>query len=65
MSVLKRCVRCEGEVYWCEGSPEAGGLVGEGTFVGEEAGGGVPVSFITSSPPDTEDMGVTRDGKES
>lgn len=37
-----------------EGSPEAGGLVGEGTFVGEEAGGGVPVSFITSSPPGTE-----------
>lgn len=42
---------------WCEGSPGAGGLVGEGTFVGEEAGGGVPVSFITSSPPDTEEMG--------
>lgn len=37
---------------WCEGSPDAGGLVGEGTFVGEEAGGGVPVSFITSSSPD-------------
>lgn len=49
MSVLKTC---RGARVWCEGSPDAGGLVGEGTFVGEEAGGGVPVSFITSSSPD-------------
>lgn len=48
---------CPGVRVWCEGSPGAGGLVGEGTFVGEEAGGGVPVSFIASSPPDTKKTG--------
>lgn len=32
--------------------------MGEGTFVGEETGGGVPVSFVTSSPSDKQETGV-------